>query len=271
MKKLKKSAYIIPLCIVSIISAIPFYFIFSMATHSTGEIYRGEFLWFGSKLIENMTTIIQGGFLKYYWNSIYTAILATLLCLLVSLMESYALTVYNFKSKKFITAFIMTTMMIPGQISLLGYTVEMRNFGWINTHLPLIFTWAASAYSVYFISQFMKTALPMELIESARIDGCGEIRAFFRIAIPMSKPAVGTQFMLTFLWAWNNFMMPSTVLTESSKFTLPLGIQSLATAYTQDWGARTAALAIAVIPMLIIFTCGSKYFIKGLAAGAVKG
>ena len=271
MRKLKKSLYIIPLAIVSIISAIPFYFILTMATHDTGEIYRGEFMFFGSHLMKNLTTIVEGGFLKYYWTSIYTALLATLLCLLVSLMQSHAMTVYNFKSKKFVTSFIMTTMMIPGQISLLGYTVEMRNFGLINTHWPLIFTWAASAYSVYFISQFMKTSLPMELIESARIDGCGEIRTFLSISIPMAKPAIGTQFMLTFLWAWNNFMMPSTVLTDSSMFTLPLGIQTLATAYTQDWGARTAALAIAVLPMLIIFACGSKYFIKGLAAGAVKG
>lgn len=271
MRKLKKSLYVIPLVIVSIISVIPFYFIISMATHDTGEIYRGEFLVFGTKLMTNLKTIVDGGFLRYYWNSLYTAVLSTIVCLVVSLMASYALTVYKFKLRGFITGFIVTSMMIPGQISLLGYTVEMRNFGLMNTHWPLIFTWAASAYSVYFISQFMKSSLPMELVESARIDGCGEVRTFINIAVPMVKPAVGTQFMLIFLWSWNNFLMPSTVLTESSKFTIPLGIQTLATAYTQDWGARGAALAIAVLPMLIIFACGSKYFIKGLAAGAVKG
>ena len=271
MRKLKKSLYIIPLLIVSFVSVVPFYFIISMATHDTSEIYRGEFLVFGNKLTENMNTIIQGGFLRYYWNSIYTALLSTMLCLVISLMASYALTVYRFKARNFITSFIVTSMMIPGQISLLGYTVEMRNFGLMNTHWPLVFTWAASAYSVYFITQFMKSSLPMELVESARIDGCGELRTFSSIAIPMVKPAIGTQFMLTFLWSWNNFMMPSTVLTDSKMFTLPLGIQTLATAYTQDWGARGAALALAVLPMLIIFACGSKYFIKGLAAGAVKG
>lgn len=271
MRKVKKSLYVIPLILVSIVSIVPFYFIISMATHSTVEIYRGEFLVFGTHLMENLKTIIEGGFLGYYWNSIYTALLSAVLCLAVSLMCSYGLTVYKFRSKKFITTFIVTSMMIPGQISLLGYTVEMRNFGLMNTHWPLIFTWAASAYSVYFISQFMKSSLPMELVESARIDGCGEMRTFISIALPMTKPAIGTQFMLVFLWSWNNFLMPSTILTESSKFTIPLGIQSLATAYTQDWGARGAALAIAVLPMLLIFACGSKYFIKGLAAGAVKG
>ena len=271
MRRVKKSLYIIPLALVSIISIIPFYFIISMATHNTGEIYRGEFLLWGNRLLENLQTIIQGGFLKYYWNSIYTAFLSAVLCLIVSLMAAYALTVYRFKARGFIMTFIVTSMMIPGQISLLGYTVEMRNFGLMNNPLALIFTWAASAYSVYFITQFMRSALPMELVESARIDGCNELKTFFSIALPMVKPAVGTQFMLIFLWSWNNFMMPSTVLTDSRKFTIPLGIQTLATAYTQDWGARGAALAIAVLPILIIFAIGSKYFIEGLAAGAVKG
>lgn len=271
MRKLKKSLYVIPLAIVSIISAIPFYFIVSMATHNTSEIYRGEFLVFGGRLMENINTIITGGFLKYYWNSFYTSVLSALLCLAISLMASYALSIYQFKSRAFITRFIVASMMIPGQISLLGYTVEMKNLGMMNTHWPLIFTWAASAYSVYFITQFMKSALPMELVESARIDGCGEFRTFISIGVPMVKPAIGTQFMLVFLWAWNNFMMPSIILNQSDKFTIPLGIQTLATAYTQDWGARGSALAFSVIPILIIFACGSKYFIKGLAAGAVKG
>ena len=271
MRKLKKSLYLIPLILVSIISIIPFYFIISMATHNTSEIKRGDFLFFGDKLLENMNTIISGGFLKYYWNSFYTAALSAILCLLISSMAAYGLTVYRFRLKGFLTSFILASMMIPGQISLIGYTIEMRNLHLINTHLPLILTWGASAYSVFFTVQYMKSSLPLELVESARIDGCGEFRTFLNIALPMIKPAIGTLFMLIFLWSWNNFLMPSTVLTQSDKFTIPLGIQTLATAYTQDWGARGAALTISVLPILIIFACGSKYFIKGLAAGAVKG
>lgn len=268
---MKKSLYIIPLTVVSIISIIPFYFMISMATHNTSEIYQGKFLVFGSKLIVNLKTIITGGFLQYYWNSFYTAALSGALCVFISAMAAYALTVYHFKGKEFMTRFILASMMIPSQISLIGYTIEMRSLNLINTHFPLILIWGASAYGVFFITQYMKNSLPKELIESARIDGSGEFQTFIRIAVPMIKPAVGTLFMLTFLWSWNNFLMPSTVLTKSSKFTIPLGIQTLATAYTQDWGARGAALAISVIPLLIIFAFGSKYFIKGLAAGAVKG
>ncbi len=271
MRKVKKYMYIIPLLIVSIISITPFYFIISMATHSTTEIYTGDFILFGNKFFKNLNTIMKGGFMKYYWNSFYTAALSAIFCLTISSMAAYGLTVYKFKAKNFLTTFIVASMMIPGQISLIGYSIEMRNLGFINTHLPLILTWAASAYSVFFAVQYMKSSLPMELVESARIDGSGEFRTFVSIAIPLLRPAIGTLAMLIFLWSWNNFLMPSTVLTQSNKFTLPLGIQTLATAYTQDWGARGAALAISVLPILIIFACGSKYFIKGLSAGAVKG
>lgn len=271
MKKLKKSLFVIPLGIVSVISLVPFYFMISMATHSTSEIYTGDIMIFGNQLMKNLTTIISGGFLKYYWNSFYTAALSAVLCVFISSMAAYGLTIYRFKGKDFLTTFIVASMMIPGQISLIGYTIEMRNLHLINTHAPLILTWAASAYGVFFIVQYLKNSLPNELIESARIDGSGEFRTFVSIALPMVKPAIGTLFMLVFLWSWNNFLMPSTVLMRSDKFTIPLGIQTLATAYTQDWGARGAALTISVIPILIIFAAGSKYFIRGLAAGAVKG
>lgn len=271
MRKIKKTLYVIPLTIVSLISIIPFYFMLTMASHSTSEIYQGELITFGSKMLENLQTIISGGFLRYYWNSFYTATLSGLLCVFISAMGAYALTIYRFKGKDFLMTFIVASMMIPGQISLIGYTIEMRNLNLINTHMPLILTWGASAYGVFFIVQYLKNSLPLELIESARIDGSGEFRTFISIALPMIKSAVGTLFMLVFLWSWNNFLMPSTVLTQSDKFTIPLGIQTLATAYTQDWGARGAALAVSVVPILIIFAIGSKYFIKGLAAGAVKG
>lgn len=270
-KKIKNSLFWIPLIIISIISIIPFYFIISMATHTTSEIYQVKIFTFGSHLLENIKTIIQGGFLKYYWNTIYTSLFAAIICVIISAMAAYGLTVYKFKVRNTIKSIIIASMMIPSQISLLGYTVEMRNLHLVNTHWPLILTWAASAYGVFFIIQYMSSSLPLELVESARIDGCGEFRIFVSICLPMVRAGIGTLFMLIFLWTWNNFLLPSTVLTSSDKFTIPLGIQTLATAYTQDWGARGAALAISVLPILIIFAFGSKYFIKGLAAGAVKG
>lgn len=270
-KTVRKVSFYMVIAITSIISIIPFYIIFSMATHSTTEIYRADLLRFGDQLLVNMKTIFDGGFGRYYINTIYVAVLSAVSSVLVCSMTAYGITIYQFKQKNAVKQFIMASMMIPGQICLIGYTIEMRQLHMINTHAPLIFTWLASAYGVFFMVQYMSKSLPMELIESARIDGSGELRTFFSVALPLIRPAIGTLFMLIFLWSWNNFLMPSTVITNSAKFTLPLGIQTLSTAYRDDWGARGAALALTVIPLLIVFSCGSKYFIKGIAAGAVKG
>lgn len=270
-KIIRRSPLIVFMILISMISIIPFYFIISMSTHTTSEIYRGELFTLGTAFADNMRTIFEGRFHVFYKNSFITSVASGILCVIVSALAGYGLYIYNFKAKKMMTSFIIATMMIPAQISLIGYTVEMRNLGLTNSLLPLILTWGASAYGVFFMLQYMKTSIAMELIESARIDGCGELRTFFSIALPLIKAASGTFFMLIFLWSWNNFLMPSTIITNREKFTIPIGIQTLATAYTQDWGARGAALTISVVPLLIFFAIGSKYFIKGLVAGAVKG
>ena len=260
-----------PLLLISVLSIVPFYFILSMSTHTTNEIYRGEIFVFGNRLAQNIRTIVQGGFMRYYGNSAVTALFSAVLCVLISSLAAYGITIYRFKAKKAMTSFIFATMMIPSQIGLIGYTIEMRNLRLTDSLVPLVLTWGASAYGVYFMMQYMKSSIHPELIESARIDGCGEFRTFFTIGLPLVRPAIGTLFMLIFLWSWNNFLLPSTLINKSSKFTIPIGIQTLATAYTQDWGARGAALAIAIVPILLIFAAGSKYFIQGLSAGAVKG
>lgn len=268
MKKLK---YIIPLVIVSILSIFPFYFILMMSTHTTSEIFRGQVFLPGKALVKNFATIIKGGFFRYYWNSLYTSTISAILCVFVSALAGFALTKYDFKFKKQITKFILVTMMIPSQVSLIGYVIEMKHLRLSNTHAPLILIWGASAYGVFFMMQYMDKGVPTEIVESARIDGSSEFGIFYRMVLPLIKPAIGTLSTLIFLWSWNNYLLQVTLINKKSLFTIPLGIQSLANAYTQDWGARGAALAISVLPFLIIFAIGSKYFIKGLAAGAVKG
>lgn len=268
---MKKVLSGLPLTIITLISIIPLFFVGMMATHSTDEIFKGQIMTPGLHLMENISTIIDGGFIKYYWNSLYTSTLSAILCVLVSAMAGFALTKYNFKLKKTITNLILLIMMIPSQISLIGYIVEMKNLSLTTTHLPLIIIWGANAFGVFFMIQYMQESVPTEVIESARIDGCGELRLFFRIVIPFIKPAVGTLFMLIFLWSWNNYILQLTMINSKELFTVPLGIQALRNAYTQDWGARGAGLATSVLPMLIIFAAGSKTFIKGLTAGAIKG
>jgi multiple sugar transport system permease protein/cellobiose transport system permease protein len=267
LSKMKAPIALLP---VSIISIIPFYFILSMATHSTSEIYRGKVFMPGTYSLINLKTIIDGGFLRYYGNSTVVAIGSVALCLFISSLAAYGITIYRFKAKKLMSTFIFASMMIPGQISIIGYVVEMRNLHLTNSLLALVLIWGASSYGVYFMMQYMKSGIPLELVESARIDGCGEFKTYFKIGLPMIKPAVGALAMLIFLWSWNSLLLPSTLINRSSRFTIPIGIQTLATAYTQNWGARASALALAILPILLIFVVGSKYFIHGLSAGAIK-
>jgi multiple sugar transport system permease protein/cellobiose transport system permease protein len=271
LKSISRLGASIPLLMVSLLSVIPFYFIVSLATHATNEIYRGDILIFGDYFTRNIQTIIKGGFMRYYQNSAFAAFVATLLCLFINSLAAYGIVIYRFRAKKLMIAFVFATMMIPGQIGIIGYVIEMRNLGLTDSLWSIILNWGASSYAVYFMMQYMKTGIPIELIESARIDGCGELKTYFMIGLPMIRPAVGALSMLCFLWSWNSLLVPSTLLNKSAMFTIPIGIQTLATAYTQDWGARAVALAIAVLPIIAIFSIGSKYFIRGLSAGAIKG
>lgn len=255
---------------VSILSLVPLYFILSMATHNTGEIYRGDILAPGTFFLVNLKTIFDGGFMRYFGNSIIVSTGSVFLCIFISSLAAYGITIYQFRAKKWMTMFVFATMMIPGQISILGFVIEMRNLNLANSLFPLILAWGASSYGVYFMMQYMRSGIPLSLVESARIDGCGEFNIYCMIGLPMIRPAVGALSMLVFLWSWNSLLLPSTLINQSSRFTIPIGIQTLATAYTQNWGARAGALALAIIPILFIFVTGSKYFIHGISAGAIK-
>ncbi|TCL76261.1 carbohydrate ABC transporter membrane protein 2 (CUT1 family) [Hydrogenispora ethanolica] len=268
---MKKLVYLLPLAALTIVSIVPFYVIVMMATHSTPEIFSEQVYWPGDYFLENMKTIFRNNFQLYYLNSIIVSTASTLLSVYISALTGYALAKYNFRLKKAIFYFILATMMIPGQIGLIGYVVEMRALRLTNTLAPLILVWCANAFGVFFMMQYILETVPGEIIESARIDGCGEFSIFNRIALPFMKPALATLAMLIFLWSWNNYLLPLILTANKALYTVPLGIQALQNYYVTDFGARGAGLAFAVLPVLLIFIIGSKSFIKGLTAGAVKG
>lgn len=253
------------------ISILPFYVIVMMATHSTAEIFSGLVLTPGNHFLENMQTIFINKFQYCYLNSVIVSVISTVSSVLISALTGFALAKYNFKLKKFFFFFILATMMIPGQIGMIGYVMEMKALSLSNTLLPLILVWCSNAFGVFFMVQYIGEMVPDEVLESARLDGCSEPGIFIRIVLPFIKPALATLSTLIFLWSWNNFLLPLVTVYNKDLYTIPLGIQSLQNAYVTDFGARGAGLAFAVVPLLIIFSLGSKSFIQGLAAGAVKG
>lgn len=263
-------ATVAALVIVSFFSLFPFYFMFSMSTYKSEMLFQGLPIFPSNFLPQNLATVFESNFLLSYGNSLLVSLCAMTLGTLVSAMAGYAINVYTFRWKKGLNTFIMLTMMVPSQIGVIGYMIEMRNVGLNNTLWPLILCWCANGFGAFWMISFIKSALPIPIVESARIDGANEVAIFFQFAIPMIRSGLITLFLLLFLWSWNAYLVPLVFVNNRSMYTIPIFIKSLASAYRTDYGAQLTGLSIATIPMLILFVICSKNFIKGLTAGAVK-
>lgn len=275
MKKAKKRAAAvikqIILIVMTLIMFFPLYIVFVMGTYYSEDIFKGLPILPSDYFLTNLKLVISKGYFSAYFNSITVSVVSVILSVLVSTMIGFALAKYNFKGKKFIFAFVMAIMMIPGQISMIGYMLEMRKLHLINTLLPLIFTWAAHPLGAFLMMQFISDGIPDELLESARLDGCSEPGIFFKIVIPCIKSGFVTLATLVFLWSWNNYVLPLILINKQELFTIPLMVNNLSNAFRSDYGAIMCALGLSVLPMIVIFSLCSRTFIQGIAAGAVKG
>ena len=273
MKNKNISHYLgyILLFMLTFIALFPFYILLIMSTHESQDVVSAIHFLPGKNLFNNMVTVLKSGFILFYWNSIYIAVLASLIGVFISAMAGFALSKYKFRFRKTIYNFVLSSMMIPFGVSIVGYLIEMKNLKLTNTHIPIIICAMVSNYGVFLLTQFMKDGFPMEIMESARIDGCGEFKIFLKLALPFTRSACITLFLLIFMFSWNNFLIPLVFINKQSMYTIPLGIFALGSQYRQEYGARMFALTLATIPMLIIFAVNSKNLIRGLTAGAIKG
>jgi multiple sugar transport system permease protein len=262
-------------CVVAIgalIMLAPFYFMFVFATHSRTEIFNlPPPLWFGSDLAENLKILTER--LPFWRNlgwSVYVALASTALTLLFCSRGGYAFALMEFRFKKALFTLVMATMLLPSFMSMIPTFMIMDALGWIDEHRALYIPGAASAFGIFLMRQFASTAVPKELIEAARMDGCGEFTIYWRIVLPLLKPALGTLGLITFISSWNNFIGPLIVMRSVENYTLPLALRSLQSPVNTEWGALMAGSAIATIPLLILFAVSSRQLIAGLTAGAVK-
>ncbi|WP_019635718.1 carbohydrate ABC transporter permease [Paenibacillus fonticola] len=259
------------LSLITVISLFPFYVMIMMSTYYSEDIFKGIPLLPSNYFLSNLQTVLQTDFFRVYANSMIVSISAVLLGVSTSTFIGYAVAKFQFKMRKFLNYFIIITMMVPAQVGLIGYIIEMRNLGFGNTLLPVILTWSAWPFGAFFMIQFVRDTVPNEILECARIDGASEPGILFKIVMPLIKPGLSTLSMLVFLWSWNNYLLPLVTINNSKWFTLPLFVSTLGIVHRTDYGARMAALGLATIPLLLIFLLGSRTFIKGITAGAVKG
>jgi multiple sugar transport system permease protein/cellobiose transport system permease protein len=250
----------------------PFYCVFVMSSYDNDALYSIVPYWFGDQFWVNTRTIFfQSDYLRAYLNSLVVSSCAVLGGGLIAILYGYGVSKYRFRGKAFLTWFVIVLMMVPQQVTLVGYVMEMRAMRFSGSLAPLIFVWLAHPFSAYFMIQFAKESVPDEVIESGRIDGANEARILFSLCMPFLLPAFAAVGVLVFLWSWNNYLLPLIMVNAHDVRTLPIFIQNLNGEYREDLGAKTNAVVWAIIPLITVFSIFSKSFIKGIAAGSIKG
>ncbi len=257
--------------LLTIVIILPFYLMIIMGTYKTNALFKKIHLLPGDYFLNNFITLINKGFTTFFGNSFYIAFIATIGTLIICSMAGYAFAKFSFSGKKFLFNMSLAVMMIPYQLGLIAFVWQMKQFNWTGTHLPLIIPPMANSFGVFWMTQYIKTVVPSEVIESARIDGCGEFRIFYNLVLDFIKPALLSLGLLVFLWNWNNFLIPLVILNKPNLFTIPLGLALLEQLYTANYGAQILSLSISIIPILLFFGFFSKYLVRGMVSGALKG
>jgi multiple sugar transport system permease protein len=265
------AAYVL-VAVGGLIMLAPFYFMFVFASHSRTEIFSlPPPLFFGDDFLLNVKILTERiPFWRSLGWSLYVALASTALTLLFCSMGGYAFAMFEFRFKQALFLLVMGTMLIPSFLGMIPTFMIMDAFGWIDQPRALYIPGAASAFGIFLMRQFITSAIPRDLVEAARMDGCGELGIYWRIVLPLLKPALGTLGLITFIASWNNFIGPLIVMRSPDMYTLPLALRSMQSPVNTEWGAVMAGSAIATLPLLVLFAISSRRLIDGLRAGAVK-
>jgi multiple sugar transport system permease protein len=256
----------------ALVMLAPFYFMFVFATHSRTDIFSlPPPLWFGDDFFNNLKLLTERmPFWRNLGLSVYVALMSTALTLLFCSMGGYAFASFDFRFKGALFALVMATLLLPSFMNMIPSFMIMDALGWIDQPRALYVPGAASAFGIFLMRQFVRTSVPKELLDAARMDGCSEWGLYWRIVLPLLKPALGTLGLITFIASWNNFMAPLVVMRSPDMYTLPLALRSLQSPVDTEWGALMAGSAIATLPLVVLFILCSRQLIAGLTAGAVK-
>ena len=251
----------------------PFYFTFVFATHGRTEIFNTPPpLWFGLSSLLNIDLLLERlPFMSNLAMSLYVASMTTALNLLLCSLAGFAFAVYEFRYKRELFAVVLGSMMLPSFLNMIPSFMVMDALGWIDQPRALYVPAAAGALGIFMMRQYIVSAIPRDLIDAARIDGCGEFRIFWSVVRPLLGPAMGTLGLITFISSWNNFVAPLVVMRSVEHYTLPLALRSMQSPNNTEWGALMMGSAIAMLPLLIVFAFSAKRLVAGLTTGAVKG
>lgn len=277
-RQLKLSRFVVYLILIflSVLSLFSFYMLIVNASRSNADLQGGFRLLPSNYFLKNLKNAwtdasinVPRGMLNSFIIAACTAVLSTYF----SALTAYGIHAYDFKLKKLAFTFIMAVMVIPNQVSAVGFYQMCVKLGWTNNYLPLILPGIAAPIVFFYMKQYMESVLPMEIVDAARVDGSGEFRTFNTIILPMLKPALAVQLIFTFVESWNNYFMPALLLDKAEMKTVPLMIAQLRSAdYSKfDMGKVYMFILLAILPVVVVYIFLSKSIIKGVTAGSVKG
>jgi cellobiose transport system permease protein len=265
--------YII-LAVVLIISFLPLYYTFLLASSDAPTIAQNPIpsIIPGGNFLENVSRVMNSDvdFWKAVLNSIIVAVITSITVVFFATLAGFAFAKLRFRGRRALLVFVIATMAVPTQLGIVPLFIVMSNLGWTGKLIAVIVPGMVTAFGVFWMTQYFEEALPFELIEAARVDGCSMIRTFWHVALPAARPPAAMLALFTFVASWTNFFWPFVVLGSNNP-TLPVALQLLQASYFKDYALIMAGVTLATIPLIILFFVAGKHLVAGIMAGAVKG
>jgi len=256
-----------------LVAIVPIYILLINATRSTEQINSGISLIPGMNVAYNWRALTSRGFqiTQGFFNSLYLAVLMTVLGVYFSSMTAYGLHVYKFRGRNFLWGLILLVMMLPPTLSFIGFYQFVARLHMLDNYIPIVVPVIAGAGTVLFLRQYLSSILQMDLIDAARIDGAGEFHIFNMIILPIMTPALAVQAIFSFVGSWNNFFTPFVLISSTKKYTLPMLVQMLrGDIYRTEYGGIYLGIAVSIVPILLFYAFMSKYIISGIMMGSIK-
>ena len=259
------------LAIAAAATLMPFFWMISTSFKNGGGLFTYPPTWIprDPTLQWYAQLVREVNFLVHFRNSVFVSVAITVLSLFVNSMAGYAFAKHRFRHRDKIFSFLLATMMVPGQLTMIPVFLLLKKMGFLNSFLGLIVPVCANVFGIFLIRQFMMS-IPNDLIESARIDGCSEFRIYWSVVLPLCKPVLATLSIFTFIGSWNDFLWPLIVMVREEGYTLPVALANLHGQHPTDFGLLMAAATVVVLPVLVVFLAAQKYVIRGIATTGLK-
>ncbi|MFZ1410530.1 MAG: carbohydrate ABC transporter permease [Micropruina sp.] len=260
--------------VVLLISFYPIYYAFLLSSTTAGDIARNPIpsLLPAGQFMANVDRVLNAGiqFWPAMWNSIVVAVVTSVSVVFFSILAGYAFAKLRFRGRNGLLLFVVGTMAIPTQLGVVPLFIVMAKLGWTGQLVAVIVPGMVTAFGVFWMTQYLSEALPFELIEAARMDGCSMIRTFWHVALPAARPAAAMLALFTFVSSWTSFFWPFIVLGSSNP-TLPVALQLLQATYFKDLSLIMAGVVLSTVPLIVVFIVAGRQLVSGIMAGAVKG